>query len=382
MSSQTDFQSIRKQFAVRDDLIWLNNCGVSLPPESSAEAVKLYLEAYATSGVLQSAKPHGQVKRSIQHLFAQFLGGLPHEYALLNNTAEGMTFVAQSLPLMRGDKILLVEREYPSNVYPFLQLRKAGIEIGFVSPGLSNDEFIANIKAELTSNVRAMSLSAVDWLTGLRFDLKRIGRLLRERGVAFVLDAAQGAGHVEIDVVECGVDAMAFSCWKWLLGPLGSGGLYIADDFMKKLDIRVAGTSSVKNDETYLPHREDYKENAERFMLSTAPYMNWVFLESSLKFIDNIGLDTVKQRIFSLADSISGILRENGFEVLRDRFGADKTAIVSARRAGGGDMAELHRLLIQKGVVCALREGFIRFSPHLNVAEGELERFAGIIHNL
>jgi len=375
-----DFVALRNQFALREDLIWLNNCGVSVPPRSSTQAVKDYLAAYGAAGILQTAKPHGQVKRNIQQLFAKFLGGSPHEYAILNNTAEGMTFIAQSLPLERGDKILLVEREYPSNVYPFLQLKRQGVEIGFVNPGLSNDEFLENISQALTTNVRVMSLSAVDWLTGLRYDLQRVGKLLQSRGVAFILDAAQGAGHVDIDVKAAGVDAMAFSCWKWLLGPLGSAGLYVSDDFLKKLDIRVAGTSSVKNDDTYLPHREDYKESVERFMLSTAPYMNWVFLEASLQFIDNIGLEIVQQRNGELAERISVILRKAGYEVLRDRFGADRTAIVCARR--DGDMAALHAALAKKGVVSALREGFLRFSPHLNVAESDLERFAQILAGL
>jgi selenocysteine lyase/cysteine desulfurase len=373
----TDFSSLRKQFALREDLIWLNNCGVSVPPQSSAAAVSNYLSAFSAAGILQTAKPHGQVKRNIQQTFAKFLGGAAHEYAILNNTAEGMTFIAQSLPLTRGDKILLVEREYPSNVYPFLQLKRQGIEIGYVNPGLSNDEFIANIHAALTTNVRVMSLSAVDWLTGLRYDLRRIGQLLQSRGVAFILDAAQGAGHVEIDVTALGIDAMAFSCWKWLLGPLGSGGLYVADDFMKKLDVRVAGTSSVKNDERYLPHREDYKESVERFMLSTAPYINWVFLEASLQFIDQIGLENVQARNMALAAELAQVLREAGFEVLRDRFGHDETAIVCARR--DGDMLELHAALTAKGVVSALREGYLRFSPHLNVDEADLERFRRII---
>jgi selenocysteine lyase/cysteine desulfurase len=373
----TDFSSLRKQFALREDLIWLNNCGVSVPPQSSAAAVSNYLSAFSAAGILQTAKPHGQVKRNIQQTFAKFLGGAAHEYAILNNTAEGMTFIAQSLPLTHGDKILLVEREYPSNVYPFLQLKRQGIEIGYVNPGLSNDEFIANIHAALTTNVRVMSLSAVDWLTGLRYDLRRIGQLLQSRGVAFILDAAQGAGHVEIDVTALGIDAMAFSCWKWLLGPLGSGGLYVADSFMRKLDVRVAGTSSVKNDERYLPHREDYKESVERFMLSTAPYINWVFLEASLQFINQIGLENVQARNMALAAELAQILREAGFEVLRDRFGHDETAIVCARR--DGDMLELHAALTAKGVVSALREGYLRFSPHLNVDETDLERFRRII---
>lgn len=376
----TDFNNIRKQFSIREDLVWLNNCGVSVPPASSAAAVKEYLDAFSAAGVLQTAKPHGQIKRNIQNYFSKFFGGSAHEYALLNNTAEGMTFIAQSLPLGRGDKILLVEREYPSNVYPFLQLKRQGIEISFVSPGKSNEDFLENIKEALNTNVRAMSLSAVDWLTGMKFDLAAVGRLLRSRGVAFLLDAAQGAGHVDLDVKNLGVDAMAFSCWKWLLGPLGSGGLYVADDFLKKLDIRVAGTSSVKNDDVYLPIREDYKETVERFMLSTAPYMNWVHLEASLRFLDDVGLSNVQARLMSLADGIAETLRKAGFKVIRDDFGNSKTAIVSAHREG--DMQALHSAIQTAGIVCAYREGNLRFSPHLNFTEKDLEKFGKIIHTI
>lgn len=376
----TDFTALRREFKIRKDLIWLNNCGISVPPVRSATAVKEYLDAYSEAGVLQKRKPTGQALKNIREHFTRLLGGAAHEYALLNNTAEGMNFIAQSLPLERGDRVLLVEREYPSNVYPFMQLKKQGVEIAFVSPGLSNAEFIANIEAALTPATRAMSLSAVDWLTGLKFDITAIGRLLKRRGVAFLLDAAQGAGQVDIDVKAAGVDAMAFSCWKWLLGPLGSGGLYVADEFLKKLSIRVAGTSSVKNDEVYLPHREDYKESVDRFMLSTAPYMNWVFLEASLDFLSGVGFVVVQKRLFALADELAHILRSAGFRVLRDDFGNDKSAIVVAQR--DGDMQALHARLTQAGVVCALREGALRFSAHLNVDENDLARFKKIVAGL
>jgi len=376
----TDFTTLRREFKIRDDLIWLNNCGISVPPVRSATAVKEYLDAYSEAGVLQKRKPAGQALKNIRERFATLLGGAAHEYALLNNTAEGMNFIAQSLPLAHGDRVLLVEREYPSNVYPFMQLKNQGVEIAFVSPGLSNAEFLRNIEAALTPTTRVMSLSAVDWLTGLKFDIHAIGRLLKSRGVAFLLDAAQGAGQVAIDVKAAGVDAMAFSCWKWLLGPLGSGGLYVADEFLKKLSIRVAGTSSVKNDEVYLPHREDYKESVDRFMLSTAPYMNWIFLEASLDFLAGVGFDVLQKRLFALADELSHILRSAGFHILRDDFGSDQSAIVVAKREG--DMHDLHARLTQVGVVCALREGALRFSAHLNVAESDLARFKTIVAGL
>ncbi len=373
-----DFEELRARFNLRENRIWLNNCGISLPPKSSAEAVTQYLEAYSIDGAMQTVRPHGSVKQNIQNLFAKFLGGTPEEYAILNNTAEGMTFIADALPLKAGDKILLVEREYPSNVYPYLQLKKRGIQIEFVSPGESNDVFIENIRRALTPQVKAMSVSAVDWLTGRKFDLTRIGEALRSNRTFFILDAAQGAGHVDIDVKKLGVDAMAFSCWKWFLGPLGSGGLYVSHDFFGKLDIRVAGTSSVANDAAYLPYREDFKQNAERFMLSTAPYMNWVFLEASLQFLDAVGIENVKAHNFELAEAIASLLRSEGWTLLRDRFGEDKTAIVCAYKSG--NMNEVHQHFTKEGVQCALREGSLRFSPHLNVGARDLERFAGIVN--
>lgn len=372
-----DFEALRERFNLRENRVWLNNCGISLPPKSSAEAVNQYLEAYSTDGAMQTVRPHGSVKQNIQSLFAKFLGGSPEEYAILNNTAEGMTFIADALPLKAGDKILLVEREYPSNVYPYLQLKKRGIEIEFVSPGESNDVFIENIRRALTSKVRAMSVSAVDWLTGRKFDLERIAETLHSNGTFFILDAAQGAGHTDIDVEKLGIDAMAFSCWKWFLGPLGSGGLYVSQDFFSKLDIRVAGTSSVTNDSAYLPYREEFKPNAERFMLSTAPYINWVFLEASLQFLDAVGIDNVKAHNFELAERLSTLLRSQGWTLLRDNFGKDKTAIVCAHRTG--NMVQIHRHLAQEGVQCALREGALRFSPHLNVGDADLTRFAKIL---
>lgn len=115
-------------------------------------------------------------------------------------------------------------------------------------------------------------------------------------------------------------------------------------------------------------------------MLSTAPYMNWIFLESSLKYLDTIGFDVVRARLMELADSLAEILRKHNFTVLRDKFSVDKTAIVSAHRTG--DMAALHAALMKAGVVCALREGNLRFSPHLNTDAADFARFDKILADL
>ncbi|HRP70653.1 MAG TPA: aminotransferase class V-fold PLP-dependent enzyme, partial [Turneriella sp.] len=165
-----DFKKLRSEFSLDKNLLWLNNCGISVPPQICATTTAAYLDAYAREGVRQTFRPHGVTKRNIQNYLVKLFGGTAHEYALLNNTAEGMTFIAQSLKIKAGDKILLVAREYPSNVYPFMQLKHQGVELEFIETANDNATFLKNIEKALTPRVKAMSLSAVDWLTGLRFD--------------------------------------------------------------------------------------------------------------------------------------------------------------------------------------------------------------------
>ena len=367
----TDWTKIATEFSISPELLWLNSCGVSIPPVRSNQAVCDYLQAFSERGILQSKFPHGAIKKNITTKFSEFLGGHPEEYGILQNTAEAMHFLAHSLPVARGDRMILIDKEYPSNIYPHWQLKEKGVEFDYVQPALSNAEFLENFSRIIKPETRYASVSAVDWLTGLRFDLESVGKLCREKSIALIVDAAQGAGHVSIDVKKFNISAMAFSCWKWLLGPLGSGGFYIDSEFMKTLRITAMGTSSVVNDEVYLPYRTEAKSTAERFMLSTAAYMNWVHLSTSLDFIADVGLSEVQSRILFLAEKISTLLREKGFTVLRDRFENDKTGIVSAHNSRL-DMNALYTELQKRGIICALREGNLRFSPHIHLTERQI----------
>ena len=369
---QTDWKKIANEFSIDSDLVWLNSCGVSIPPIKSNEAVGDYLQAFSQRGIMQEKYPHGVIKKNIVNKFSEFLGGRPEEYAILQNTAEAMHFLAHSLPVQSGDRMLLVDKEFPSNIYPHWQLKQKGVEFDYVAPALSNAAFIENFKKAITPKTRYASVSAVDWLTGLRMDLESIGNLCKEKGIILIVDAAQGAGHVPIDVKKYNISAMAFSCWKWLLGPLGSAGFYIDSEFMKTLNITAMGTSSVVNDAVYLPYRTETKSNAERFMLSTAAYMNWIHLNASLNFIAAIGLSSVQSQILLLAEKIATILRENGFNVLCDNFGVDKTGIVSAHDPER-DMNEIFAEFQRRGIICALREGNLRFSPHIHLTEERIE---------
>ncbi len=128
-----------------------------------------------------------------------------------------------------------------------------------------------------TEKTRAVSLSAVHWCTGMPLPLERIGKLCREMEIEFGVDGAQGVGMRPMDVKAANISFMAFSAWKWLMGPLGLGVLYVEKDKLEKLKPRIVGTGSVVRDEEYLPYKTTLKPSADRFTISTPNFTDRVY---------------------------------------------------------------------------------------------------------
>jgi selenocysteine lyase/cysteine desulfurase len=219
------------------------------------------------------------------------------------------------------------------------------------------------------------TLSAVHWCTGLPLPLREAGGLCAERGVDLVVDGAQGVGLVDLDVKACGIGYMAFSAWKWLLGPVGLGVLYVSKDRLDRLKPVFKGTESVTGDEGYLPYRDTLKPTADRFAYSSGSINDWVYFDASLAYLEGIGFDRTRARILELAGYLSDRLRDVGFDVYSDRFEGARTGIVSVSRPGF-DAADAVRALKAKGVVAAERLGRLRLAPHVYISESQLDRAA------
>jgi selenocysteine lyase/cysteine desulfurase len=205
--------------------------------------------------------------------------------------------------------------------------------------------------------------------------LARIGELCRERDILFAVDGAQGVGMQPMDVKGMKIDFMAFSAWKWLMGPLGMGVLYVAENRLKTLDPVFVGTESVVMDEVYLPYRSELKPTADRFTFSTPSIGDWVYLLASLEYLTRIGFDRVRERIFELAEYLKQRLRNIGFSVLSDRFPDHPTGIVVCEKPGVDSGSMVKRLESHK-VIAAERLGRIRFSPHIYLSEYQLDAAA------
>jgi cysteine desulfurase / selenocysteine lyase len=373
-ATEVDWRAVHAEFPVNQHLVWLNNCGISPPPAAVIAAMEAHLRAYAERGVLGVAGEHA-VHESVRRRLAALIQAEPDEIALIHNTAEGLTFISHGLELAPGERILLLENEYPSNVYPWQHWRERGVALDFAPLAATPAAFLAGFRAALTPATRVVSLSAVHWCTGLPLPLAEIGELCAGRGIDLVVDGAQGVGLVPLDVHRLGVAAMAFSAWKWLLGPLGLGALYVRRDRLARLRFPFKGTGSVVDDEVYLPYRDALKPGTDRYVLSTPNFNDWVYFDASLAYLERIGFAAVMARIHALTRHLAEALRRAGFALTADAFPDADTGILAASKPGHEARA-LVAALGRGGIVAAARLDRVRLAPHVYLLEHQLDAVA------
>ncbi len=373
-----DWQKIYDAFPVNREYIWLNNCGTTPAGLHAVRDVSRFLEDYSRKGLLTQTATYPGLAKRIKTILADLINCSLEELALIHNTAEGMNFVSRGIELQPGDEIVLLENEYPSNVYPWRHWQDKGVSIIFAPMSPTPEMFLQSLIGLLTPRTRLVSLSAVHWCTGMPLPLAGIGELCRRRGIDFVVDGAQGVGMQPIDVKRMGIDFMSFSAWKWLMGPLGLGVFYISKDKMDRLKPVFMGTQSVIRDQEYLPYKTTFKPTADRFTFSTAGIIDWVYFQSTLEFLNAVGFETVRARIFELSAHLNSRLSETGFTVLSNQFSETPTGITVCEKPGTPS-AQLLSLLAREGIIAAERLGRIRFSPHVYNMPEQIDRVIEVL---
>jgi len=372
------WQKAYYDFGINEKIIWLNNCGVAPLNSATKRTMHEYLDAYEAECIEADKFAYDEVRAGIKRKLSQLIGCGEDEVVLIHNTAEGMNFISYGYPFEPDDEIVVLANEYPSNVYPWRRLKSQGVKLTMFETGKSSEECLENFRAVISSQTRMASLSAVHWLSGFILPLKELGQICSEKNITFVIDGAQGVGHVPVDVKACKIAYMPFSAWKWLLGPLGLGAMFIDRKSLDKLEPVFMSTGSVVDDETYLPYRDELKPDAERYNYSTPNYLDWVYFNASLDYLNEFGFDEVMRRISVLGQTLKETLLTLGFSLAANR----PTAGILVARHEKVDSERIVEGLKEKGIIAALREGCVRFSPHIYISEQQLERVHDVLKAL
>lgn len=361
------------EFPLRPDLIYLNHAAVAPWPRRTATAVRTFAEENMRAG---AANYPGwlKVQQSLRAQCATFINASSaDDIAFLKNTSEALSVVAHGFPWAQGDSIVIGAEEFPSNRIVWESLEPRGVTVRFVELSNQADPEQA-LLAAADSRTRLISVSSVQYASGLRLDLVRLGELCRSRGIAFCVDAIQGLGVFAHDVDAMRIDFLMADAHKWLLGPEGVAVFYCHSKWRDRLTLHQFGWHMVNDAGNF--DRQDWQiaASARRFECGSPNMLGIHALQASLSLLMQVGISEIEQRVLARAQQLfASINAQRDLELISSPAPGRYAGIVTFRhRHRKND--ELHTRLRELGVVCAARGGGIRFSPHFYTPLEQLDR--------
>lgn len=360
---------------------YLNNASTGPLTVRAARAVQELMQERLEPYRLSDARLFQLLART-REAAARLIGASAREIALLTNTTYGINVAARTLPFRAGDVVLIHDREFPANVYPWLALESRGVQLRRIPCAGALPDEDALLAALDDPGVRAVSVSWVSFATGFKSDLARIGRACRERGIYFIVDAIQGLGADVLDARACGIDVLACGGQKWLLSPWGSGFAYVREELVRELEPSPVGWMAVKGSDDFtrlLDYDLDWRDDARRFEVLTLPFQDFAGLAASLELFHELGPGAVAGRVAGLAGEIVRWAEQReDVTLVTPRDPARRAGIVAVAPR---DPAAVSKRLTAHKVSHSLREGAIRLSPHVYNTSAEVGRALEVLES-
>ena len=368
----------RDEFPITKSHVFLDHAGVAPASLRVKKVVERFITEAAEAG-LGNYRPWMDRVEEIRRNCAKLINADIEEIAFIKNTSHGLSIVAEGFDWKKGDNLLLYEKEFPSNVYPWLNLQRKGIEVKFV-PSRGGKILIEDIERLIDSKTKLLTISSVQFSNGFKIDLKRVGKLCRRKGVLLCVDAIQSLGVVPMNVREFHVDFLAADGHKWLLSTEGAGIFYCRKALAEKLTPPLIGWRSMQNEYDFDHIDFRLKPNALRFEEGSLNIVGIYALGASIDFLLEVGIHRIESRILELGDLIIREAEKRNLKVKTPKRREERGGIVSI--AGSFSPIDVKDKLRELGIIVNVRDGAIRISPHFYNTEEEVLRFFDAIDRI
>jgi selenocysteine lyase/cysteine desulfurase len=365
------WDEFRAQMPVTAKWAYFDHAGVSPLPSPTADVLIEFARDNAANGVADWNRWRTTVETARQ-LGARLLRADEAEIALVHNTTEGINAVAEGFPWRPGDNVVTLSSEFPSNLYPWLNLADRGVETRQVV--VQNERVdLAAIEKACDSRTRVLAISWVGYMTGWRNDLAQLSEIAQRARAFFFVDAIQALGMFPLDVRDVRIDALAADGHKWLLGPEGAGLFYLRREHFGLLRPTGVGWNSVRHSGDFTNTSLDLKADASRYEGGSHCLAAIAGFAQSLRMIVDVGPDKMSQRLLDVTDRLCERLARAGLATASCRVGERRSAIV-AFDVPGRNPLELKKQCKARGVIVNARAGRMRASPHVYCNEADLDR--------
>jgi selenocysteine lyase/cysteine desulfurase len=335
---------LRALFPVTESSVYLNHAAVSPPPATTIQAVKAQLDDVAENGSV-NYRNWVATKQRARKLAADIIGARPEQIAFMRNTSDGLSTVANGLSWRAGDNIVTFQNEFPANIYPWLRLREAfGVEVRMSEErdGRFNIEELINL---IDGRTRVIAISQVQYASGSRADLERLGRAARAFDALLVVDVIQAMGVIPTNVDAELIDVAAGACHKWLLTPEGVGILYLSDRARERIEPTLVGWVSVPSPEDYQNFEQGWNGGALAWETGTGPTGLIHGLEASLQLLTDTGIKRIAAYLEELTDYLCANLDRDRYQIVSSRLTGEKSQIVCIRHRSGTTAMSLYSAL-------------------------------------
>lgn len=371
----------RHLFDLPDDVAYLN-CAYMSP--LLTRAVEAGREAIARKARPWNIKPADFFAESerARALFAQLLGASPDDVALVPAASYGLAVAAANLPVREDRRILVLEDQFPSNVYPWLALaERTGAEVRTV-PVPADGDLTSAVLAALDERVAIAALPHCRWTDGGLFDLEAIGARCREVGGALVLDVTQSLGALPLDLASVRPDFLVCPSYKWLLGPYSLGFLYVAPEHQRgrPLEQNWIARENSEDFARLVDYRDAYQPGARRYDVG----------ERSNFALVPVAIAALEQLLDWGVPEIARTLAARTRDIAARAAGLGLSSAPEGRRAGhflglrfpAGVPADLPDRLAAERVHVSLRGDSLRVTPHLYNDDDDVERLFTVLRGV
>ena len=365
-------------FQLDQDIIHLNHAAVAPWPLPTAQAVMAFAEENARRGSIDYDQWLLREKELRCRLAQMINACSPDEIAILKSTSEGLSLIAYGLPWSPGDNVVIPAEEFPSNRIVWQSLAGLGVETRLIPITRAADPEQALVDA-IDARTRLLSSSSVQYATGLRLDLERLGQHCRQSGVLFCVDAIQSIGALQFDVQAVQADFVVADGHKWMLGPEGTALFYCRQELIDTLALKQYGWHMVQHAADFDRKAWQPHQTAQRFECGSPNMTGITALHASLGLLLGIGMATIEKQVMEKA----GLLRERlselkNIDILSPHQDDRGSGIVLFRRTDV-DTEALYRYLQKHRVLCAMRGGGVRFSPHFYTPRSKIDAAVALV---
>jgi cysteine desulfurase/selenocysteine lyase len=368
---------VRAMFPVTRNVVYLNHAAVGPLSARACEAMERHARDQRDFGALHWREWDREYEL-LRQSAARLLNCTSGEIAILKNTSEGLSFVAEGFRWKRGDNVVSTDLEFPSNAIPWKILARRGVELRIVRSrdGAYTVDDIAKL---IDANTRIVTVSSVAFHNGFTADLDGIGALCAQRDILFCVDAIQSLGALPIDVRRSNIAFLAADGHKWLCGPEGAATFFVAEEHRDKLEVMEHGWMNIERRGKFIDCSTDLRSDSRRFEAGSLNTNGICGARAAIDLLLEIGIEAIAIEVKRIAGLLADKLESIGYRLGTPRpvssgiIGAIPPVIET------NTLLRLHRRLEEAGIVCAPREGMLRFAPHFYNDESDVERVIDVL---